>query len=235
MNLSNAKAGIVLTAITGCLLCEAAQAQYLRQEPHWQVYTDPATFTTSVYFYDADQRLIYQEVLPGKYLKLTKNTRKLNGILSQKTSHNLIASAIPLTGIDKKNIRTPQPEIPLPVADPYAPPRSWICQALVTRQHGLMIWIDNPQQMKLSIAVYNARGVCFYTRKIWVASNRLYFDFRDLPKGTYPLAVTDSEGGTYHRNLLINRLPFQARLQPLAKEAEELATEQQPAMLFQPR
>jgi hypothetical protein len=139
------------------LLSVNALAQYTQTEPHWRVHTDPNSLTTTVHFFDADQHLIYQESLPGKYFKLTeKNARKLDRILAQKLSQELIASSVKLSELNKETLPARKPGAFIPKL--YSPATAWNCQTLIKNQTDLTVGVDNPTQKTLVLTLKNKKG-----------------------------------------------------------------------------
>jgi hypothetical protein len=62
---------------------------------YWQIYTNAQTRSTSIKFFDSQKYLLYEEVIPGKYIKLTnRNINRINQTFDQITQNNLVVSKI---------------------------------------------------------------------------------------------------------------------------------------------
>ena len=64
-------------------------------KPYWQVSTDVSTRNTAILFMDENQQVIYKEVLPQQYVKLTsRNRRFLDRFLTRLTSNQLVSNRL---------------------------------------------------------------------------------------------------------------------------------------------
>jgi hypothetical protein len=72
-----------------------AQTDSYYQSHHWQLHTDAVSQSTMVAFYDNHNRIIYQETLPGKHIRLTpKNVRQLDETATRLATKQLVASVV---------------------------------------------------------------------------------------------------------------------------------------------
>jgi hypothetical protein len=204
---------LLCVGIALLLSAEECLAQYLQQEPHWRVHTDPTTLTTTVHFFDAEQRLVYQECLPGKYFKLTeKNARKLDRILARKLSQDIVATKMNLLELKDNSVISRKPK-----AFPFNSfAADWTCQTFVGEDSYLVVWLDNPLKKSLTFTLKDDKGILIYRRRTDHPICQRSFKVSNLGRGTYQLDIADSAGCTYSRNLLVSWPPKKIILQPIS-------------------
>jgi hypothetical protein len=158
---------------------------------YWEVHTDYRTRSTVVDFFDTDRKPIYQEILPKKYVKLTKkNIRQFDRLLEQLTSRNLVSSSVKsyeLTADTRPGYPTTVPH----VSNGVQGINNSLAQNIFVSDLGkLKIILKNPDQHQLGISlldpelrpVYqeNPGGLASYSRLLNISR---------LGEGTYHLLI----------------------------------------------
>jgi hypothetical protein len=160
---------------------------------YWEIHTDYRTRNTVVDFFDADRKPLYQEILPKKYVKLTKkNIRQFDRLLDHFTSRNLVSSAVKsleLTADSRPGFSTSVPQV-----------TSYGVQAInhslaeniyVSDLGKLKIILKNPGQRQLGISLLDPQLKPVYQEYPGglAAYNRL-LNISRLGDGTYHLQIT---------------------------------------------
>ncbi|PSR55362.1 hypothetical protein AHMF7605_18545 [Adhaeribacter arboris] len=179
----------------------AAQEKFYRNpddlsKGYWKLYTEPASRTAYIKFFDASDRLLYEEVIPDKYIKLTdRNVNRINQVFDQIVSNQMVLAKVKAE--------------PLLVA-PTRPliNRNEVKKTLITKKKdrtGSRIQItvfkipdttkfflafQNPNRERMKIYLKDAAKQELYSENINCAAYTQKFDTVGLDKGKYLLEVT---------------------------------------------
>jgi hypothetical protein len=89
---------LLLLLSTQCLLGQGTEYNPIKTDSaraYWQVKTLASSRSTRIQFFSAEHRLIYEEVLPGKYFKLTPyNQAVLDSTLQKVMNRQLLTSSL---------------------------------------------------------------------------------------------------------------------------------------------
>lgn len=164
---------------------------------YWKVQTDYASRSTVVRFFNDRNEPIYQETLPGKYVKLTKrNIRLFDEMLDRVVNSQLLASQVRsselLASNDVRFTRTtPRYELEetssLLVSETN---KSFLVNPWVNSLGKLRVHFANPEQKLVSIELTDetARTV-YYTELSRLSGYNRYLDVTQMLSGKYRLQV----------------------------------------------
>ena len=130
------------------------------EKGRWQVYTQAASRNTIIQFYGSDENLIYEEILPEKWVKLTrKNQIKLDKLLEQVLSNQLLISRL------RTQALPPAPRLPTKstnnqIVDSAAV--SYVVNAFVSGEGKVHIAVNNPEQLRYMIQILDDRKRTVY-------------------------------------------------------------------------
>jgi hypothetical protein len=140
------------------------------QKARWYVSADLTTQQTRILFFDKDQRVLYEEKLPGQYLELTgHNQRVLDQTLAQLCANQLITERL-----KTKPFHTAQPEntLTFDAISSISPttttsPTGMIGRVFISEKKLLCFWVkpSTPQKITLSITDGSGRTVRSSTSK----------------------------------------------------------------------
>lgn len=196
MNLRNLMM-CVYTLLTACSAFAQTDAYY--QSHHWQLHTDAVTQTTVVAFYDNHNRIIYQETLPGKHIRLTrKNIRQLDQTCSLLATNQLVASTVLPSQITPN---APYSQTP-PAAERFSllgtsVPDSVFAgfRATVVPTPGdkIALYYTQPDEKPVSITLLDPTGNAVYQEIINQLKYKRYLDLENLGFGEFQLILSNSE------------------------------------------
>ncbi|QMU30048.1 hypothetical protein [Adhaeribacter radiodurans] len=190
---------------------------------YWKLYTDAATRTTSVKFFDVNHHQVYEEVIPEKYVKLTdRNINKINEAFDQVTRNHLIQAKV------KSN------------ALPLGPPQQSVQENSTTHfnhkkvnarafsDSGIIlnnfkyagstnycVLYKNPERKSVNVSLIDEQGKVLYSEYESIAEYRRVFDFRGLYPGVYTLTVATSDHKyKYTEQLTISPITQNLQVEP---------------------
>jgi hypothetical protein len=124
---------------------------------HWQVQTLAKSRTTKVQFFDASQKSIYEETLPGKWVKQNrKSRRQLDKLLAQIVTNKLVISRLKVE--DLPTMPYPQlsrsrfEDIPLATGEPTTT-TSYKVFAFVSVDGKVNVTVENPERLTYKIEI----------------------------------------------------------------------------------
>ena len=167
---------------------------------YWQLFTDAATRTTRVKFFDANKHLLYEEVIPNKYIKLTnRNINKLNQTFDLVTRNDLVSTKVkanPLLTFRSNRLTTrygsshhypcqvSSSSLPEPVSDIKLNTFS------VSNTSKFYLAFQNPGRKRIKIYLLNKAKQILYSESVNTANYKRQFNLVGLHTGKYTLVVT---------------------------------------------
>ncbi|GAB3922116.1 hypothetical protein [Larkinella terrae] len=206
---------------------------------YWEVSTDYRTSGTAIRYYNPEQQLMHQEVLPNKLVKLTKrNVRRLNAALTsislqKKEPSNVKTVALPTDNEDARVARTRRKMMH---AERLASSEGISARVVPTSDGDnaiLKLFIYNPHEERLRIDILTAKGntVCQEFSKNFQQYHR--FNLSYMPSGDYRVKIyrIPDKAPTVNSLLTLSRKPsesfFSMRpLAPTATNGDSLASDQ---------
>lgn len=185
---------------------------------YWQLKTQATTRSTVIQFFGPSSNLLYEEILPEKWVRLTpKNEKQVDRLLEQLLANQLLSSRIatedlPPTPMVAKNSRKAVPTVQLPdsAVHPY------LVHAYVNPTGKLYLIVDNPTRLRYSVKVVDQRDRSLYEEFTNHDQYRRKLDLSALPHDLYQLVVTiNNKPSSYTIKRQDNRLAFVARLEAI--------------------
>jgi len=157
----------------------------------WYVSTDPTTLQTSILFMDKDQRVIYEEKLPGQFVELTSyNRRVLDQTLARLTSRQLVTDKLKTKDFPSLQQSTFEDlNTSLPVETATTEPTGLMSRVFITPKKSLYVWAKNPapQRTTLHIKAGSGRTLRVHTAKGEQFTNLI--PLTSLPEGNYSIRL----------------------------------------------
>ncbi|SDL51618.1 hypothetical protein SAMN05421823_106223 [Catalinimonas alkaloidigena] len=170
---------IVAPLAAGAQHTETSLPAYVSPQDHWRVYTDPDQRLTRVQFFDDQHRLLYEETLPGQYLKLTpRNVRKLNETHARLRSNHLLSTTLQVSAL---------PDLPAPAH--LTPTRFQAHVFAVAGTARFKVTFDNPERDVVQIWLKDAQGHTLHHDKVQARSYVRSFNLTPLPSGDYQVEI----------------------------------------------
>ncbi|KAA9356657.1 hypothetical protein [Larkinella humicola] len=185
---------------------------------YWEVSTDYRTNGTAIRYFNADKRLIHQEIHSNKLVKLTKNNvRRLNATVTKVTQNQLEPSNVktvslptdnedPRIAHDRKRLMTAERRAS--TADVMAR----IVPSVVGFEPCLKVFIYNPHEERLRIEILNSKGFAVCQEYSNTYQRYYRFNMSNMPVGDYRVQIYKaSEKKPSFENLVsLSRKPSQA-------------------------
>jgi hypothetical protein len=192
---------IILLLAVACLFAtnSAAQNEAYYREPthpkgHWKLFTDHRTRNTTITFFSADQQMLYQETLPGQYIKLTDRNRQIiDQAFNQFMQNQLIgghikASLLPVELPQKAKRAAGRPATVDPgIATTHAIRANAF---FIENTARLKILFDNPTRRKINISLRDPSDWDVFTDCVSSSKYHRNLDLTGMRKGTYTLTIT---------------------------------------------
>ena len=162
---------------------------------HWRISTDPISRSTTVQFFSPQQRVLYEEVLPGQYVPLNdRNVAHLDHLLSRISANNLVASAVntsPLLSESRfykeRTSKAPTRSVTPEAAHPVAGLRANL--AYNADRKKLIVRFANPSGSRVNLKLTDERDRELYWNSVVAPEILQRFDMGDAPDGRYTLVI----------------------------------------------
>ena len=187
---------------------------------YWRIKTHIATRATGIRFYAPDHRLLYEETLPEKWVKLTRrNQHQFDKLLAQLIANQLLASRIKtetLPTLLPEPTITAESTLSGTVTNPLET-TEWTVHAFINQSGKLRVLVDNPANRQYSIELVDKAGRSLYREYTTNNRYRRWLDLSELVKDTHNLTIRiDNRAITYQVTNRSARLVYP--LQPLAAQ-----------------
>lgn len=172
---------------------------------HWQLFTDATTLTTSIKFFDGQNHLLYEEVMPRKYIKLTKrNINQINLAFDLVTQNNLIRSKVKANPLLSIVSRPPSNFNQTKDARDYAGGNIKLNTYKITNTAKFYLAFQNPDRNRLKIYIMNEAKQIIYDERTNITNYKRRYNFSGLHAGMYTLVLTtDNRKFRYTEQILI--------------------------------
>ncbi|WP_338869285.1 hypothetical protein WBJ53_19735 [Spirosoma sp. SC4-14] len=165
---------------------------------YWKLRTDYKTRLTSVQFFTAQHQLIYEEKLPGRYVRLTRrNVRLFDELLDALANRRLLDTRIEsrslmasnTMGFKQSSIRE-ETSTSLENA-PHNPDKLvFTANSAVTDLGKMVIYCTNPTRVPLYVSLTDDMQLMdYYHERSKDMDYTRYFDINQLPIGSYRLQI----------------------------------------------
>ncbi|GAA4467525.1 hypothetical protein GCM10023189_51380 [Nibrella saemangeumensis] len=164
---------------------------------YWKLHTDHATRNTIVRLYNSGHKLVYEEIMPGQYIKLTDRTvSRISETLELVASNKLILSKVKAYDLTA-NSQAPEPVMPEPPTEPAISPVEVNNEYALVRVEAhavknptrLLVHLNNPTKRRLKVSLQDKNGQSFFTESITAEKYARKIDIGGLIHGEYTLIV----------------------------------------------
>ena len=217
-----------LTTQPGSSVPQSVKTQDAYLEPEhnrkasWYVSTDAQTYHTSVIFLDSNQRILYEEVLPRRYVKLTDHNRRvLDLTLDKLTRRQLVGDKLKTLPIryESRVQSLPLPELMtdlLPENAQTLPLKGALTKVMVTENKMLYVWCKTLKPGNVNFMLRDYGGnILKYSH---VKNRELidYFTLAHLQPGNYE-AILYGNAWKNHYQIQVDQAHQQIRVVPLVR------------------
>ncbi|MDQ4140894.1 MAG: hypothetical protein M3142_10250 [Bacteroidota bacterium] len=163
---------------------------------YWKLYTEPTSRTTNIKFFDASDRLLYEEVIPDKYIKLTdRNINRINQVFDQITGNQMVLTKVktnplPATPIHNNIKRKSVAKAPSEQVLNKSGSKIQINSVKISNSTKFYLAFENPDRERIDIYLKDDAGQVLYSEHVNCASYLRKFNTVGLHKGKYFLVVT---------------------------------------------
>ncbi|GAA4413842.1 hypothetical protein GCM10023187_42600 [Nibrella viscosa] len=164
---------------------------------YWKLYTDHATRNTIIRLYNSGNELVYEEIMPGQYIKLTERTvSRINETLELVAANKLILSKVKVYDLTD-GYQAPEPVTEKPEGSPTTASATvhtdyamvQVNANILKKTNSLLVQCDNPEKRRLKISLRNSNGQVVFTHSMNSEKYAQQFDLTGLQPGTYRLSV----------------------------------------------
>lgn len=162
----------------------------------WKLFTDFSTRSTTIRFFNKENQVIYEEMISGKYIKLTKrNVKILDRALARLMDNQLLSSEIKSTDLlatkgVKFNKNVLRDELKTD-ANINSPERAGLLvkafQPFNTSKIKLIF--ENPHEERIWIILKDDKNNVIYKERSFINIYKRTFDFSQMKNGRYQLIV----------------------------------------------
>ncbi|MFC5408369.1 hypothetical protein ACFPMF_03555 [Larkinella bovis] len=164
-------------------------------QPYWQMNTDYKTNGTTIRYYNADQHLMHQEVLPNRLVKLTRgNVRRLNETLlriaqNQPKGSSVQSVTLPPNAENARMVRARNRNLRNERLASQVDVFARIVPSANENGAGVKVYFYNPHEENLRIDILNQQGrvVCTQYESRFQGGYR--FNMAMMPEGDYRVQI----------------------------------------------
>ncbi|GAB4001993.1 hypothetical protein GCM10028807_59530 [Spirosoma daeguense] len=159
---------------------------------YWRLNTQAATRSTRVQFFSPDSRLLYEEILPGKWVSLNRKTqRQFDKLLAQLISNQLVSSRIKTETLPPTPLELPKSGLTVTPDNPTNSPMpaSYKVHAYVSQSGKLYLVIDNPDRFRYKIKIIDQRNRSLYEEFANLDQYRRRLDVSSLSVDSYQIVI----------------------------------------------
>lgn len=188
------------------------QSSLASDKGHWKLTTNYATRSTEIRFYDHENRVIYEEILPGQYVKLTdRNVETINQTFTRLVENRLLLDNIKPMTLPEENSSpayqanaTPRERPEEKTSAVNLDKRMRMSFYKLVDQRTFRLLFRNPSEGNVRIQIRMEAGDLVYKEVVKRARvyNRL-FDLSRLEDGVYTFEITSGKE-KYIRRIRLN-------------------------------
>lgn len=174
---------------------QATDAEAHTGKSHWRINTDPISRSTTVQFFSNQQQVLYEEVLPGRYIELNdRNVAQLDQLLSRISTNNLVASELktmlllPDSQYYKKHASEPATQS-VPAAT-----SQWLAGLYANliydaNRRKLIVRLANPSGNRVNLKLTDEADHELYWNSVVASTVIQCLNMRTTPDGRYTLTI----------------------------------------------
>ncbi|GAA4401030.1 hypothetical protein GCM10023187_14800 [Nibrella viscosa] len=180
---------------------------------YWRLHADRHARSSVIRLYRGADELIYQETIPGQYLRLTaRTTSQINTMLSLVVAHKLVLSDFkeydfPSGSADPMATEAVPTAVPAEINRDYAAVE--VVAHLIKPTGKLLVRCDNPARRRLDIYLRNQSGHNVYAESMNLDKYSRRIDVSALKAGQYSLhIISPDKTFEYTRQVIIGLRDF---------------------------
>jgi hypothetical protein len=190
---------------------------------HWQLSTNYITRSTVIRFYDREERVIYEETLPGKYIKLTEqNMETIDQAFNRLMNNRLVLDEVTPIALPEANFtassraHTLSRDLPAePTAVASNAKRLGITFFKLIHRRAFKLVFINPFEDNVFIRLKNELGEAVYNEVAEHAKEySRVFDLSSLEDGIYTFEIANTHEKQSRRVRLSSRKEQTAEIFP---------------------
>jgi hypothetical protein len=219
---------LLLLVFTGFATTATAQEEAFSRSSretgngHWKLFTDADSRSTTITFYDPQERPVYEEVLPGRYVKLTsRNVAILDKACQQICRQTLLLSKVASADLQEaiwnKRAGASTQQVRTGEADLKEESGSAVkVNFFPLRTSGkFQLLFENPARKRLIVKLENEDGRVIHSESVIRSGYMRNFDLSGSYSGKYILSVTSPDRTVrYQANILLGPAQRVVEVQP---------------------
>ncbi|MVM29094.1 hypothetical protein GO755_03550 [Spirosoma sp. HMF4905] len=196
---------------------------------YWRLKTQAATRSTLIQFFGPAKELLYEEIIPGKWVKLSrKNQKQFDQLLDQLLAKQLLTNRIETETLPPTPVEPTPPRLSVRSNSSHESPSataSYLVHAYVNSTGKLYLIVDNPERLRYSVKVVDQIGNALYEEFTNRDQYRRRLDISALPHDAYQVVVQiDNKPFTYKVKRQENKMAY--TIQPLSIPNPQAIVEQ---------
>ncbi|GAB4050317.1 hypothetical protein GCM10028810_44270 [Spirosoma litoris] len=160
---------------------------------YWQLTTQASTRSTIVQFFGPDRHLLYEEIMPEKWVKLSrKNQKQFDQLLAKLVANQLLTDRIKTEALPPTPAEPKMPNVSVKTnASSYANStvNSYLVHAYINQTGKLYLIVDNPDRYRYMVKVIDQGGQSLYEEFTNHDRYRRRLDLSSLPNDAYQVVV----------------------------------------------
>ncbi|GAA4465277.1 hypothetical protein GCM10023189_45610 [Nibrella saemangeumensis] len=194
-----------------------AQHPTVSDKGHWKLFTDNQNRNTVIKFFNVENQLVYEEVMAGKYIKLTdQNVQLINEIFDRVMANKLIAGTVKSAPLEEVAISNRTAVWTGPALKPESVAEVAVHNQLnynirlnshVTEYESrrlLRVQVENPEQYRLIVKLQDKNGQNIYWEPLTKKASLVKLNLSELRSRSYTLEVsTPNRKYSYIRHIAL--------------------------------
>ncbi|QMW03992.1 hypothetical protein [Spirosoma foliorum] len=180
---------------------------------YWQLTTQASTRSTMVQFFGPDHHLLYEEIMPEKWVKLSRrNQKQFDQLLAKLVANQLLTDRIKTEALPPTPTEPEQPRVSVKAStSSYANStvNSYLVHAYINQTGKLYLIVDNPDRYRYMVKVIDQGGQSLYEEFTNHDRYRRRLDLSSLPNDAYQVVVQiDNKPFVYKLKRQTNRMAY---------------------------
>jgi len=157
---------------------------------YWQLKTQVATRTTVIQFFGPNQQLLYEEIMPERWVKLSRrNHQEFDLLLAKLMANSVLARRIKTNVLPRLPPESNGPLPEQPKTDTLGNQPRGVVYAFINQYGKMRVLVDNPGNKAYSIELFNRQGKPLYREFTALKQYRRWLDLSELEDGPHKLIV----------------------------------------------
>jgi hypothetical protein len=192
---------------------------------YWRLKTLATTRSTMIQFFGPGDQLLYEEIMPEKWVKLTrKNQQQFDQLLAQLLNNQLLTSRIKTESLPPTPDEPAANRVAVRAAGSSSTSGAYNVHMYVNQAGKLYVIVDNPDRLRYKISLVDQHNRLLYEEFTNHDQYRRRLDVSALPLTAYQAVVLiDGKPFTYRVKSQRNRIVFGS--QPLLVDPQTTTPE----------